>query len=331
MNEGPSKPDNRKAKATGYFIAAGGALTALAFTWSIDASFVYLFLGAAVFLIFLGFWTWPRRPRTSRFNQPYTQSTERERPREQADDRTTRPSSAAPETQKTAKVVVTIVVVFSFAIFLFIFLGAFLRTNNESQPSDYFVAAEQYYATEQYDSAYVNYKLALSENPDHADALLGLGNTFSQQDNPDSALVFYDRALAVNPDMDAARYNKGWVEYNRKRYSEAERELTALIEKNPSYLDAMQLLGNVFYDQNRYDEALRWYEQAYTAGLRGNWICHVMGFLYQNKGDNTRAIALYKEALTYDSTVLDIYKRLGEIVPGDEGESYRRRGAGQQW
>jgi hypothetical protein len=51
-----------------------------------------------------------------------------------------------------------------------------------------------------------------------------------------------------------------------------------------------------------------------------------MGFLHENKQDTQRAIELYKEALNYegyDDTVADIYKRLGQLIPGDEGNVYR--------
>ena len=35
------------------------------------------------------------------------------------------------------------------------------------------------------------------------------------------------------------------------------------------------------------------------------------------------AIDLYKEALSYDSTVVDIYTRLGELLPNEDGNYYR--------
>ena len=336
MNEGPSpQPDKRKAKAIGYFVAAGVLLVALGFVWSIDQSFGYISLGAIAFLAFMGFWNWPRQSPNDRYQREYTQSTQRESRAEQYAPRASKgeptPSNAAPDHQTKKKAVVIAISVFSFSIFLFIILGVFLRSNDEGAPSYYFSVAEQYYGQNMFDSAYLYYKRALREDPNQPDALLGLGNTFHQLNNPDSAIILYDQALAANPDLDAARYFKGWVEYDRKHYADAERELIALVNKNPSHIEAMQLLGNVFYDQNRYEEALSWYQRAYDNGFRGSWICQVMGFLYQNKGDNTRAIALYKESLTYDSTVLDVYQRLGKIVPGEEGEYYRQRGEGRQW
>jgi len=331
MREDTPSPEKKKTKAIAYFLVAGGLLIMLAFVWSIDVSINYMLLGAITFLVFLGFWNWPWAIRSTRYDQGY------QRPAGTSDQRTyqaqsqSRPTPKPAPDQRKTRILLVIVPVFLFSIFLVIILAVVIRRADPQPEYDYLFAADQYYGTGQYDSAYVNYKRALRANPEHAEALLGLGNTFSELGNPDSALIMYDQALAANPDMDAARYNKGWVHYKNKNYAEAERELVALLEKNPSYLDAMLTLGNVFYDQTRYDEALKWYEGAYTNGMRGNWICHVMGFLYQTKGDNNRAIALYKEALTYDSTVLDIYQRLGEIVPGEEGQRYRRRGAGQQW
>jgi hypothetical protein len=48
-----------------------------------------------------------------------------------------------------------------------------------------------------------------------------------------------------------------------------------------------------------------------------------MAYIYDTKGDNSKAIGLYQEALQYDSTIVDIYKRLGELLPNDEGNYYR--------
>jgi hypothetical protein len=56
-----------------------------------------------------------------------------------------------------------------------------------------------------------------------------------------------------------------------------------------------------------------------------------MGYLYEAKNDNARAITLYKEALQYDTTTGDIYKRLGDLIPGKDGDVYRQRAEGRQW
>ena len=67
-----------------------------------------------------------------------------------------------------------------------------------------------------------------------------------------------------------------------------------------------------------------WYKNAYeNGGIRTRALCHLMAYIYDTKGDYSKAIDLYKEALSYDSTVVDIYKRLGELLPNEDGNYYR--------
>ena len=158
-----------------------------------------------------------------------------------------------------------------------------------------------------------------------------MGNTAWNMHKLDSAVMMYEQVLLKNPANEDARMNKARIYFDQKNYRAAETELTTLLNQNASNLDAMQLLGDVYYDQEKYTEALNWYERAYSSGQRNNWICYVMGYLYEVKNDNSRAISLYKEALQYDSTVADIYKRLGDLIPGKDGDIYRQRAEGRQW
>ena len=87
-------------------------------------------------------------------------------------------------------------------------------------------------------------------------------------------------------------------------------------------------LARVYRFQKKYDEAITWYENAYqNGGQRTRILCHIMAYIYDSKGDYERAISLYQEALSYDSSVVDIYQRLGELIPGDDGNIYRTKAA----
>ena len=56
-----------------------------------------------------------------------------------------------------------------------------------------------------------------------------------------------------------------------------------------------------------------------------------MAYIYDVKGKREKAISFYKETLLYDSSLLDVHKRLGELVVGEEGNYYRSKATGQQW
>jgi hypothetical protein len=49
----------------------------------------------------------------------------------------------------------------------------------------------------------------------------------------------------------------------------------------------------------------------------------VLGYLYDTKGETERAIALYKEAVDMAPNKADVFERLGQLIPGPEGEEFR--------
>lgn len=333
-SQDPDKPNaTRLRRSSLYFTIAWIFLYILALTWSIDPSFRSISLGAALSFLITGLWHRAKEKPAQRKYDPY---------KDYQRARRTAPSSfswsdiekifsrkhtttAPPAKTAADRKLITGVLIFIASIFGVITISVLFSMGDDPPAASPFFIADQYYGAGQYDSARMYYRQALREEPSNVDALLGYGNALSALDDPDSAIILYDQALAIKPDFDIAQYNKGWVSYRRKDYSQAITALKTLLERNPAYYDAMQLLGDVYYEQHSYDEALPWYENAYSNGLRSNWLCHVMAYLYDVRGDTPRAIGLYQEALEYDSTITDIYRRLGELIPGDEGKHYRDR------
>jgi tetratricopeptide (TPR) repeat protein len=85
-------------------------------------------------------------------------------------------------------------------------------------------------------------------------------------------------------------------------------------------------MGDSYYLQQQYDDAMIWYGNAYENGqVRSQALSHIMAYIFDTKGNYSRAIDLYKEALSYDSTVIEITKRLGELLPGEDGRFYREQ------
>jgi tetratricopeptide (TPR) repeat protein len=217
------------------------------------------------------------------------------------------------------------------AIWLFIALVSafvfsmvfFSRGSVDSQR--YLQSAKDYYDTDQYDSAYANFRRVLNNDNQNAEALFGYGNTLFTKGYPDSSIYYYDRVLELEPAFYDAQYNKAWVFYQQKKYNESIEELNSLIESNPDYYGAYQLLGDCHYSTSNYDDALLNFETAYNNNWKNQWVCHVMGYLYDVKNDTERAVGLYEESLQYDENNAEVLKRLGELLPGERGEVYRQR------
>ena len=136
----------------------------------------------------------------------------------------------------------------------------------------------------------------------------------------------YDKAFDIDPEYLSAPYAKGAMFYNLQQYNEAIELMDPLLQENTDYYNGMLLMGDCYYALNQFDNAIVWYANAYeNGGMRSSALCHLMAYIYDTRGDNSKAIGLYQEALQYDSTIVDIYKRLGELLPNEDGNYYRAK------
>jgi tetratricopeptide (TPR) repeat protein len=350
MGKDPQPVPEATSKASLYFISGSVCLFLMAFLWSLDISFIYIFLGGAVFFFFLGIRSKiAAQPKGQRFGDRVRETYKTASPQQaettglsdfeellkQAQERSRQAASTGSSPVNPAgKKIVLGVLFFIASIFFMIIVAVFsLGSDDEIPQEEYavgtmptdFDVAEDFYRNAQYDSAYIYYKRALRENPDDAAAMVGYGSVLYTREYPDSTLMMYDQALAADPDYDFARYNKAWVYNDRNNYPQALTEIQTLIKRNPSYNEAYSLQGDIYYNQADYQQALLSYETAYNNGVRNNGLCKIMADLYVRQGEGQKAIALYQEALTYDTTDVYSYRKLGELIPGEEGNYYRTR------
>jgi tetratricopeptide (TPR) repeat protein len=330
-----SDRSKQSGKSKLYLTMGVICLFLMALFWSLDTSFVYIFLGLATFFLFMGFYVRPKQ-NSSRSYQNYHASTFKdEKGSEKISDllstlfskKSVTTSSPYSKSQSVAARRLPVIIIASAFIFFFIiFISLMFSADDDTSYGaiEYYRTAEQNYGRGNYDSAYLNYRKAWKLNPEYAEAILGYANVLAVREQYDSAVVMYDRVLEINPDYGEASYGKAWTYYTQQRYDESINTLIALLQKNADYYDAMLLLGDSYYEQKNFDLAIPWYENAYqNGGARSRILCHIMAYIYDTKNNYDKAIPLYKEALTYDSTVVDIYTRLSELVPGEEGNYYR--------
>ena len=316
----------------------------MALFWSVDASFIYFFLGCSAFCFFLGF---INRPAPAPENEPDFQQFHREKkevddaigsdlpdelksildnPRPQYPQPSLKKTDFARAMQKRALLIFTGIVLILFGA---IFIANF-SSGSDFDAEAFYEQGEGFYQQEQYDSANTYYNKALSVRKDFPEALTGCGNVLMMKNDNEGAIRLYDKALAINPDLEVAKYQRGLVLFYQTQYEQSIVEEKSLLDINPSYFEVMQVVGDDYYNQKQYDSALYWYDAAYANGIRNRFLCHLMGYLYQTKGNAEKAISLYKEALEYDDSVADIFIRLGELLPGEEGNIYRTKAAGLQ-
>jgi tetratricopeptide (TPR) repeat protein len=341
MNEPDDQERERSFKT--YLALAGACLLLMGLVWSLDAFFVYVTLGASVCFFFLAFRNRKivSQPRRDQWKRPASRTEPTQNsgpPTSSAFDalmdelkRNQKIGSPAPNTTNQNKAVVAAASIFIFFVFTIIFVSV-IFLDSESVDYDantYFQTGEQFLWAHEYDSAKIYYRRALSIQPDYAEALNGYGNALMGLNEYDSALIMMNKGLEANPDYDYGKYSKALVYFYKQNYRQSREELFDLLENTPDYYDAMVLAGDDYYVEQKNDSAFYWYQKAYDNGVRSGGLSRVLAEIHDSKSNREQAIDLYKESLSYDSTNVGIYNRLSELIPGQNGDVYRK--AGKRW
>jgi tetratricopeptide (TPR) repeat protein len=331
MNTQPSD-ERRKKKSRNYLLTGILFFLLMGFFWALDPSIVYILCGAGIACTFMALWIYPWNIK-NRFSQQTTthpdyashrtsfkgaKSGKSEQKNSQAQQTNMKPVAANGEVKKY--------VIFSIAalIFFFVMVGIFSSDDKEEDAAFYFSMAEDFRNRDLFDSSRYYYLQAIKRDPALIDAWNNYGVLWMGKERYDSALWYFDQTLTLDDEFEQARYNKSLVFYYQKNYKRSISEALALLEINPVNNDALQHAGDIYYVQQRYDSAMYWYQEGYDNGNRNAWLCHVMGYLCDIKGEREKAIHLYQEAVEYDPYKKDVFIRLGELMPGPEGEQYRK-------
>lgn len=319
--------DDKAGKRKTWLIVFVASLFALATFWAVDRSILYILAGFSAFSLYMVLrnlkFTKAQPEFGNRYQQPYANQ------RSFWDDvRNLFNQSKVQSTPTTTKRLVQIVlVVFAGLVFLSILVPVMLSDGSAEQATENLRRARELYNSGVYDSSAYLYRFAIANEPENAELYLERGNALLNNSQYDSAMLDYTKSLRLNPDYKEAFYNIGLIHFNRKQYQDGITVVKKAIAVDPEYKEAMALIGDCFYNSSRLDSALVWYEGAYSRGFVNAELTHLMAYIYDTQGQTQRAIPFYQETLSYDTTRTEIYARLGELLPGKEGNVYRQKAA----
>jgi tetratricopeptide (TPR) repeat protein len=147
-------------------------------------------------------------------------------------------------------------------------------------------------------------------------------------------------ALKVAPTKEAARHVEGriWALWSRttsdttqvlmtraktaadaKNYDLAVKLLDSVIKLKPDYVEAFNRRATIFYVQNRYQESLADIREVLTREPRHFAALAGLGMIMQELGDDARALAAYRQALTINPHIERIPERVKSLTEKVDG------------
>jgi tetratricopeptide (TPR) repeat protein len=322
-----------------YLIATFVMLFFMALLSSLGKAFIYIFTGLAFFFVFLAWQNWrgvsshthdsKHRRTTVSSQSPFLEFV---RAIFQAASAGGQSSSSM---QDQSKRIVGIAASFIGGVFLLILVIVVFSDGNDSNRSTPELetsgeSGDALYSLGNYDAAYRAYKREIQTAQSPAQAYYGLGNVKSVLNESDSALYYYNKALQIDRNYFQAAYGKGILFFNQKDYRKSLEEVKYIINKTDQNVEAYLLAADNHYYLQEYAAAINYYERAYNLGARSKELANIMAYIYDVNGDQQRAISFYKQTLGFDSAIVDVNRRLGELLPGEQGNIYRERAQDQR-
>jgi tetratricopeptide (TPR) repeat protein len=324
-----------KTRMKRYFILAAVLMFIMAILSSLGEAFIYIFSGLSFFFAFLAWQNWRDVERETgdhhydRSERKSGMSSFSEQVRSAFRGHTSTAPVNIPININARKVILTAIAIIGGIFTLFIMIVVF-SGNDEPMASDYDQEGDDFYSQGNYDSAYISYRRGILEDENFVEGYYGLGNILAERKQYDSALYYYDRALEIDENKFEASYGKAWVYYTQEQYEKSREELNYIFDRTDQFQAAYLMAGDTYYVANQYDSAIGYYESGYNLGARSKDLLNIMAYIYDVRGDQQKAISFYQETLQYDSTLVDVYRRLGELLPGEDGQYYRAKANGNQ-
>ena len=140
-----------------------------------------------------------------------------------------------------------------------------LRAVIEAEPDNaeaHFLLGTALMAQGDLDGAGASLQRTLSADPRHVEALATLGTLAEQRDDLVAAEYNYSRAVEIDPDNPQNRFQHAKILGLMGRSDESREELVALLERHPSFGEAILSLGFQFEQAEMTDQALERYVAA---------------------------------------------------------------------
>jgi tetratricopeptide (TPR) repeat protein len=196
---------------------------------------------------------------------------------------------------------------------------------SKKNPNDvgaHILLAQLYLQDKRYDDAITECNLILKKNKGNEYALSLMAIAYDENGNKSAAIKYYKQAITagtkkqnsgLNPAVVESRFRSGKIYLAQKNYDLALVQFQTLADQNSMDADSRYYLGVTFYDMKQYDKSIEWLLQATKFVPDYYEAFYQLGQAYEKKGDKTKAIAAYKQALKGKADYADAKNALARL------------------
>jgi len=164
-------------------------------------------------------------------------------------------------------------------------------------------------------AAIQHFQHALQIDPQHAIALLNLGNAYRQAKDWPEAERALEQALTLNPDDPEANYSLGMVYAQKNDTDHAYEYLQKALAARPAYPEALNNLGILYLRTGRTAEAIRSFEESIRIAPAYDQSYLNLASVYVIVGDREKAKAILQQLLTQHPYHTQAKAQLKQLEP----------------
>jgi len=169
--------------------------------------------------------------------------------------------------------------------------------------------------TRKYERARDDLQRAIAINPEAAGYQEKLGTVLIELHDWNGAKQAFERAIQLDASLFKAYYKLGQVLEQLDDQQNALRRYTEAIQKGPRFLEAYSSLGRLYADLGYLDNSVQVLQSALQVALEGTdeaaTIHHLLGTVYQEQRKYDDAIREFRAALDIDPSMRDALFSLG--------------------
>jgi protein O-GlcNAc transferase len=162
-----------------------------------------------------------------------------------------------------------------------------------------------------YQKAEINYKKAISINPNRWEYYSDLASTFNIIGDHDNSLINYSKALLINPQSALLEFNIGNVYLDINQYESAINHFKRAISLNINFVNAYNNLGQCFYKKGLISEAINLFKKVLSINPNVSEAWTNIGNAYREINDLKNAILYLKKALNLKPDCYKTWVNLG--------------------
>lgn len=175
-----------------------------------------------------------------------------------------------------------------------------------------------------YELAEKEYKAALTVNPRMSEAVANLMQVYIETNRLKDAKELFEKAISQQIESGDVYFEGGIVYAMENNLERAKYCFAKSLSYNPLNHQALANLGKIAFKQNKFDEAISYYERATKIALNNSEYYAAIGSLYlTGKNDIDKAIYYYRKALSVDPYGKNA-KELKEMIEGLEREKSKK-------